>query len=115
MQKVLSEVQCYIYIYKNGKANQCNAMQKQCKRCSAVWFLLQLYAGSEYAGGQTWPGALTNLGKSSQYVTSIAHVLEGSDKNINNNNYTTVNFWQTGSFQYVTFIAWTVDTCSHNM
>ena len=60
--------------------------EKQCKRCSAVWFLLQLYAGSEYAGGQTWPGALTNLGKSSQYVTSIAYVLEGSGININNNN-----------------------------
>ena len=28
--------------------------------------------------GQTWPGALTNLGKSSQYVTAIAYVLDCS-------------------------------------
>ena len=42
--------------------------------------------GVNMQGGQTGPGAVTNLGKSSQYVTSIAYVLEGSDININNNN-----------------------------
>ena len=66
---------------------QCD--EKQCKRCSAVLVLLQSSSsmqGVNMQRGQTWPGALTNLGKSSQYVTSIAYVLEGSDININNNN-----------------------------